>query len=272
MKRLHTYSQHFLRSPQLVSELVNYAHIRKNDLVYDLGAGSGVITSVLAGYCRQVVAVEVEPQALAKLRVNMSTYSNVSILNADILDVPIPSEPYRIVANIPFSLSAAIVRKFTESSQPPQSMHIIVQKQFARKLVPGSDHFTSQLSAQMGPRFTVIIRHELRRSDYTPPPAVDTVLLEIKLRREPWVSDSDMPKYRAFVERCFAEQKFFPTTPRAAANISPELRPSELSLMQWSDLFTASLAVKVRPERKPDTRRRSEIRYNKPKSPRTGRR
>lgn len=49
MKRLHTYAQqHFLRSPRLVAELIGHSNIRKNDTVYDLGAGSGVIASVLA--------------------------------------------------------------------------------------------------------------------------------------------------------------------------------------------------------------------------------
>lgn len=238
MKRLSNFDQNFLRSPQLVGELVNYAHIRKNDLVYDLGAGSGVITSVLAGRCRKVIAVEVEPHALTALRANMSDYPNVSIVTTNILDTPEPNEPYKIVANIPFSLSAAIVRKYTESDRPPKSMHIIVQKQFARKLVPGGDHFTSQLSAQLGPRFSAQIRHELQRSDYTPPPAVDTVFLELKLRDEPLLSAKVLPAYRRFVEECFARQKFYATTPREAVKIAVHLRPSQLSQAQWIALFT----------------------------------
>lgn len=267
MKRLTNYDQHFLRSPLLVSELVNYAHIRKNDLVYDLGAGSGVITSVLAKRARQVVAVEVEPYALRALRDNMADYPNVTILSSSIVDVPHPKEPYKIVANIPFSLSAAIVRSFTESAHPPKSMHLIVQKQFARKLVPGSDHFTSQLSAQLGPRFSAQIRHELERSDYTPPPAVDTVFLELKLRDEPLIAEKDLPNYRAFVEQCFDRQKFFATTPRLTAKIADQLRPSQLSLAQWASLFSHYVASQTAQPKQ--AKRPTQWRDNTKRTPRS---
>lgn len=237
MKRLDTHAQHFLRSPRLVAELVGHSNIRKNDTVYDLGAGSGVIASVLAGRCKQVVAVEIEPQALSHLRKNMLEYDNVTILERDILKVTPPDTPYKIFANIPFHLSAQIVRKFTESDHPPRAIYLIVQKQFARKLVPGNDHFTSQLGAQIGARYTARIRRPLQRTDFTPPPGVDTALLELKLRDEALVPTDRLATYREFVARCFAEQKYFATTPRSASGISSERTPSQLTLEQWVRLY-----------------------------------
>lgn len=237
MARLHTYAQHFLRSPQIVAELIGHSDLRGKDLVYDLGAGSGVITSVLANKCRAVVAVEIEPAALTSLRNNMVNVRNVTIIEQDMLSVVPPAEPYKIFANIPFSLSSDVVRKFTETDRPPRALYLIVQKQFARKLVPGNDHFTSQLGALIGPRFTARIRKPLRRSDFTPPPGVDTVLLELKLRETPLVSPEKMAGYREFVTRCFAEQKYFGSLNREKAGISAELRPSQLTLEQWCDLY-----------------------------------
>ncbi len=237
MARLHTHAQHFLRSPRLVAELVGHSNIRKNDLVYDLGAGSGVISSVLARRCREVVAVEIEPGTLKKLKTNLAHAGNVTILEKDILNVSEPDAPYKIFANIPFSLSAPIVRKFTESEKPPKTMYLITQKQFARKLVPSDQHFTAQLGAQLAPRFSARIRKPLRKTDFTPPPAVDTVLLELKLREEPLLPAGDLPAYRDFVERCFAEQKFFASTPRVKAGISPEKIPSQLAIDEWVKLF-----------------------------------
>lgn len=239
MPRLHTYSQHFLRGPRVVAELIGHSNIRKNDLVYDLGAGSGVIASVLANKCRKVVAVEIEPEALKSLRRNLGNILNVDIVEQDILTLKEPEVPYKIFANIPFSLSAPIVRKFTEADRPPKAMYLVAQKQFARKLVPGDDHFTAQLGAQIGPLFTARIRKPLKRTDFTPPPAVDTVLLELKLREEPLLLAKDLPAYRDFVGRCFAEQKFFARTPRGKAGISPEKTPSQLTLDEWVRLFTA---------------------------------
>ena len=237
MARIHTYDQHFLKSPRTVAELVGHSNIRRNDLIYDLGAGSGVITSVLARRCRQVVAVEIEPAALAKLRRNLAAADNVTVLERDILTLTPPDEPYKIFANIPFSLSAQVVRMFTETDRPPTSIYLITQKQFARKLVPGDDHFTSQLSAQVAPFFAVRIRKPLRRTDFTPPPAVDTVLLEIKPREIPLLAPSERADYRDFVARAFADQKYFAGLRREKAGISSELRPSQLTPEQWVGLY-----------------------------------
>lgn len=239
MARLHTYSQHFLRSPRTVAELIGHSNIRKNDIVYDLGAGSGIIASVLANKCKKVMAVENEPGALKKLRYNLGNILNVDIVDSDILKLAIPDGRYKIFSNIPFSESAAIVRKFTESANPPIAMYLVVQRQFARKLVPSDQHFTAQLGAQLGPYFTARIRRPLRRTDFTPPPNVDTVLLEIKLREEPLLSVYNASNYRAFVERCFAEQKFYTSRNRARAGISAEKIPSQLTIEEWGRLYRA---------------------------------
>ncbi|HET8690481.1 MAG TPA: rRNA adenine N-6-methyltransferase family protein [Candidatus Saccharimonadales bacterium] len=238
MVRSHTHAQHFLKSPRLVAELIGHSNIRKNDLVYDLGAGSGVIASVLACRARSVVAVEIEPEALKKLHDNMKRFDNVLIVERDILTVEAPSEPYKIFANIPFNLSAKVVRKFAFAKKPPKSIYLIVQKQFARKLVPGDTHFTGQLSAELGPRWFTRIRKPLRRFDFTPPPAVDTVLLELKRREEALVSGEQYDDYRAFIKRSFTEQKYFTNLPRQKVNLSPELRPSQLTLEQWLKLWS----------------------------------
>lgn len=237
MPRNHTYSQHFLRSPRIVAELVGHSNIRKNDLVYDLGAGSGVITEVLSHRCKRVVAVEIEPKALSVLRNNIRRLDNVTIIEKDILSLKLPEEPYKVFSNIPFNLSAPIVRMLTEAKNPPKSIYLIVQKQFARKLVPGQDHFTSQLSAEIGMYFDVRIRRPLRRTDFTPPPGVDTVLLEIKPREVLLIPQQEAIKYRTFVSKAFASQPFFQQLPRTKIGISPELRPSQLSLEQWRDIY-----------------------------------
>lgn len=234
MARHHLYAQHFLRSPRLVAELVGHSNLRKNDTVYDLGAGSGVIASVLARRAKQVIAIETEPDALKKLRANASGVDNISIVKQDILDVTPSEHPYKIFSNIPFNLSTPVVRKFTETIHPPKSIYLIVQKQFARKLVPGSNHFTSQLSAEISPWFSARIRKPLRRTDFTPPPNVDTVLLEIKPLESPFLPSEQAADYRTFIAKCFQEQAFFRTLQKP---FSAELRPSQLTPKQWVALY-----------------------------------
>ena len=240
MARNHKYAQHFLRSPRVVAELIGHSNIRKNDIVYDLGAGSGVIASVLARRAKYVIAVEIESAALRKLHENLDDVENVEIVERDILSLKQPEGRYKIFSNIPFSMSADVVRKFCFDDNPPISMYLIVQKQFARKLVPGDDHFTSQLSAQIAPWFSVRIRKPLRKTDFTPPPAVDTVLLEIKRREEMMIELKSQTDYVTFVEQCFSRQKYFSALKREEAGVSPEKLPSQLTSDEWVKLFKSA--------------------------------
>lgn len=241
-RQVATHSQHFLRNPRLIAELIGHSNIRRGDLVIDIGAGSGAITAVLAHRCRQVLAYENEPGALNKLKQNMRRHKNVKVIAQDFLLAKLPDEPYKVFANIPFHLSADIVRKLTNNDEThtPQAIYLIVQKQFAQKLVPSDRHFTSQLGAQLAPWWQTRIRRPLRRTDFTPPPAVDTVLLELKPRSEPLLSVLERDKYQSFVAKCYASQKAFAAIPRAKASINPERKPSELDPEEWVRLYSMS--------------------------------
>jgi len=238
MRRLPNYSQHFLKSQDFIKELIGHSSIKPTDLVYDIGAGSGAITAALAQKAKFVVAIEVEPNAASKLRENIENkYPNADVIEGDFLQMELPSRPYKIFSNIPFHLSSPIVRKITEDEHPPVAAYLIVQKQFANKLLPNYDGFTGLLGMLVGPTFGVRIRRPLKRSDYTPPPAVDTVLIEIKRRDEPFVPLEDMPKYRTFIEGCFSDPKIFAKTPRAKVGLREGIKPSEMKLHQWVALF-----------------------------------
>ena len=240
MKRLANYSQNFIRNPRLVSDLVSLTTINKNDTVYDIGAGSGVISSVLAEKCKAVIAVEFEPRAAAKLRENMEKYSNVSVYEGDFLTMDLPSGSYKIFANIPFHLSSLIVRKITEAINPPEATYLIVQKQFANKLLPNSDKFTGQLGMMIGPGFTVKIRKNLKRTDFWPHPNVDTSFIEIIRREEPLIDKNRMPVYRQFISDCFSDPKKFAKASRSSIGLLPQIRPSQMKLNQWVKLFEAT--------------------------------
>ena len=131
------------------------------------------------------------------------------------------------------------VRKLTNNNEmhAPRSIYLIVQKQFAQKLVPSDRHFTSQLGAQLAPWWQTRIRRPLRRTNFTPPPAVDTVLLELKPQSEPLLSTLERDKYQSFVAKCYASQKVFAAVPRAKASINPERKPSELTPEEWVRLY-----------------------------------
>ncbi len=231
MKRLHTQSQNFLRSPTIVKTLAGHSNLKKSDVVYDIGAGSGIISSVLAERCAKVVALEQDPRILEKLRENLAEFTNVEITHDDALTFELPTGDYKVFANIPFHLSSPIVRRLTEASNLPNTIYLIVQRQFAQKLLMDTESFTGLLGAFIAPQFSARIRYKLDRTDYTPPPAVDTVFIELLRRDVPLVPIAKMPRYREFVELCFSRQKYFATLGMG------EKKPSELTAEQWVSLF-----------------------------------
>ena len=181
--RNHLLSQHFLRSPRLALMLIGHSNVRKNDLVIDIGAGSGVITTALARRCREVWAVEPDAKTAEKLRRNLERQkiTNVRVFEVDFLEMDLPAEKYKVFANPPFHLSSAICHKLLEAENPPRSFYLILQKQFALKLLNTDRHYTSQLGLALTQKFVTRIRYPLKRTDFTPPPGVDTVLFEAKL-------------------------------------------------------------------------------------------
>lgn len=240
MKRLASYSQNFLRSPKLVEQLVDKSTITKDDTVYDIGAGSGVITSVLAKKAKQVVAIEYDARVAKTLRHNMTPFPNVSVKIGDIMEIHLPTTPYKIFANIPFHLSSPIVQRFINSPVSPEAAYLIVQRQFGRKLIAtDTTHFTGQLGMLIGAEYSVKIIKNLRKTDFYPHPAVDTVCIEMIKRKQPLVPNNRLSAYTQFTVECFSDPKRLAKMPLKAIGSEPGLSPSRLSLDRWVNLFNA---------------------------------
>lgn len=197
--RKYQLGQHFLRSPRFALFLIGHSNIRKHDLVIEIGAGSGVITSALPKRAKTVYAIEKDKETAEKLRQNLQKCQNVEIFEKDFKDFELPNEPYKVFSNPPFDESAKVfykllnlkndngtIREKNSRENPtrkfPKSIYLILQKQFALKLIPTDRHYTSQLGYILQKYYDVKIKYPLKKTDFTPPPAVDTVLLEAKLR------------------------------------------------------------------------------------------
>ena len=180
--RNHLLSQHFLKNPRLALILIGHSNLKKRDLVIEIGAGSGVITSALSRRVRKVIAIEPDFDTAKKLRENLKKRGceNVEVVEMDFLEYELPSGPYKVFSNPPFHLSSAIVHKLIEADNPPEAFYLILQKQFALKLLNTDRHYTSQLCLQVIQKYQTKIRLPLKPTDFTPPPAVPTVLFEAK--------------------------------------------------------------------------------------------
>jgi len=237
MQRLPALSQHFLRSPLIVKRLLGHTTIKKTDVVYDFGAGSGVVASALAGAAKKVVAVEVDERILPTLQKNLQKFSNVQVMRADVLTMLLPTGPYKVFANIPFDLSSPIVRRLCQAPNPPDAIYLVVQEQFARKLLPDNPGYSNQLGITIGVNFAVRIRYRLRPYDFSPRPNVPTVLLELLHRPAPLIAAGQQPAFTLFVTNAFTNPRHFWQLPLGSLGVPAKASPSTLTLAQWVSLF-----------------------------------
>ena len=216
--------------------LVGHSNIRKRDFTLDIGAGSGVFTYALSKKSAQVLAIEFDRETFKKLQNNTKNLENVEVLCADFLRFNLSKLPknYKVCANIPFHLSSPIIQKLTTAQNSPKSIYLILQKQFARKLIMSDRNFTSALGVKIFPFFESKIKKPLQKSDFTPPPAVETVFFEMKRREAPLISKEEQPIFNDFIEKMFAVPEFY------KKNCQPKFKtkkPSELKGEEWLEIW-----------------------------------
>ena len=219
-------SQHFLRSRRLAAELVHDAEIGACDLVLEIGAGTGRLTSELARVARRVLAVEIDPLLAETLRDRFSA-TTVTVLEADVLAVALPDEPFRVLANIPFHVTAATLRHLLDDPMAPMTRaELIVEWGAARKRAEVWP--STLLGVTWGASYTFALVRRLPAACFSPPPQVDAGLLSIRRRSSPLVSNRDVAGFRRFVRDGFA-------SPRLRDGLRKHL--SERELKRLSDVY-----------------------------------
>lgn len=245
-------AQNFLRSERLVRKLVELANISARDTVLDVGAGRGVITAELARRADRVIAIEKDPRLVRSLRERFRAASNIDIIECDFLSFRIPVRDYKVFANIPYNMTAAIVRKLLDPRDGPREAHLIMQKEPAKKFagLPNETLF----SVLAKPHFEFSIVHHLRRTDFRPVPDVDSVMVRITRRATPLIDD--LAAYREFVQYGFTRYKpnlrlAYKTvfTYKQWKRLAGDLRfgvnatPTELKFDQWLELYRIYLRL-----------------------------
>jgi 23S rRNA (adenine-N6)-dimethyltransferase len=230
--------RHFLRSSKLAAELVRAAEIQRDDLVIDLGAGTGTLTAALARRTSRVIAVEIDAELAAALR---RRCPDLEILTGDALRIPLPSEPFKVVSNLPFDGSTAILRRLLDPRLPLLSGDVIVQWGLACKRAAVWP--TTQLGAYWGAWFDLSVARRLPRSVFAPQPAVDAGILRIRRRCEPLVPVTERRAYAAFLIRGYRDGPGAVVPRRQLKHWQAELgfdrtaQARDFDPYQWAELY-----------------------------------
>lgn len=228
----------------MAAELVRDACIGADDVVVDLGAGTGRLTAELARAARRVVAVELDPCLASRLR---GCWPNVAVVEADAREVELPREPFRVVANLPFHGTNEILRHLLDDPRVPLfRADLVIQWGAAvKRALP----WPSTVSGVVwGAWYSVRVARRLPRTAFRPPPSVDAGVLVFERRPNPLVPLERAAGYRRFVAEGF----------RRGRLVRGE--PTQLDPHQWAALFVsqgpraARAARPASPSRRPRQR------------------
>jgi 23S rRNA (adenine-N6)-dimethyltransferase len=208
--------QHFLL-PRLCADLVRNAGVTKGDLVVEIGAGTGSITRELVRRAGRVVAIEVDPKLAALVRSGVPT---ARVVEGDALRVPLPREPFRVVANVPFAHTTALLKRLLDDpTRPLLRADLIVAWGFAVKRC--SQRPSSLLTMSWAPWFELTITRRLPASSFRPPPPVDAAVMTVTRRPDPLLDVGERRRYAEFLRRAFRGRR----------------DATDLDVWQWTQMF-----------------------------------
>jgi 16S rRNA (adenine1518-N6/adenine1519-N6)-dimethyltransferase len=255
MRPNKSFGQNFLIDRMVLQQIVDAAEIEATDQILELGAGIGVLTRELARHARRVVAVELERDMLTLLEKTTRNSPNIELVVRNMLfldptDV-FGEEPYKLVANLPYYITARTFRHFLESANAPRLIVVMVQQEVARRIVasPG-DLSLLAVSVQFYglPR---IVAYVPARSFY-PAPKVDSAILCISVHDQAPLSPEERNSFFRVVQAGFsARRKQLHNALTSglhrkneevqawlsAAHIDPSRRAETLSIEEWIQLL-----------------------------------
>lgn len=248
--------QNFLVDESALARITAAADLTASDTVLEIGPGLGSLTRHLASAARRVVAVELDEAMLPALRHTLQSCANVEIVHSDILKYALTASQsgllpgYKVVANIPYYITSALVRRLLEADVRPSLIVLTVQREVAERICAGpGDMSLLAVSVQFycAPRLVA----RIPAGAFYPPPDVDSAVLKLDVFTQPAVAVADPDHFFQVVKAGFSQKRKQLRNSVSAglrlesrhvdellmrAGIDPKRRPETLTLEEWGAL------------------------------------
>ncbi len=265
MKAKKHLGQHFLKSQSALIKIRDAGHITAEDTILEIGPGTGALTELLLASAKKVIAIEKDRELIPLLQEKFAaeiTTKKLELIEADILNFD-PSllrtdlKSYKLVANIPYYITGAIIEKFLSTHYQPTCMVLLIQKEVAERIVARNKK-ESILSTAVKAYGTPKIIAKVPPGAFVPPPTVDSAILSIENISRDFFVGCDEKLFLAVMKSVFGKKRkqiggslaeFLndknPSNASgreralaalAESGIDPKTRPEDINLQTWKKL------------------------------------
>ena len=207
--------QNFLINPSVCPRMADDAVQGEHTGVLEIGPGIGVLTNELLQRAEKVVAVELDKRLLPVLDETLSEYSNLKVINADVLELDLNrliAEEFSgmrvaVCANLPYYITSPVIMKLLEDRLPVESITVMVQKEAAVRLCaePGTRD-SSAITAAVRYYCTPELLFHVKAGSFMPAPRVDSAVIRLSLH-EPQVCPKDEKTFFRMIRAAFAQRR-----------------------------------------------------------------
>ena len=198
------YGQNFIFDKNLLAAIASDAGVTQEDVVVEIGAGAGTLTTALAAVAKEVVAYEIDENLRPVLEHTLGALPNVRVVFEDYMKRTEPLPPrFKVVANLPYYVTTPIIMSLLEGSDRPETITVMVQKEVAERLVarPGTAEYGA-ITASMDLVADAEITRIVGRQNFMPPPNVDSAVVKITLRDKGYAAE-EISLARKFIRAAF---------------------------------------------------------------------
>lgn len=209
------FGQNFLVDERVLDKIVSAAEINENDLVIEVGPGIGTLTQAMAKKAGKVVSVEIDKTLVPILGELLSDYTNIEIINEDILKVDINEliERHRgmnvkMAANLPYNITTPIIMNILEKHIPMESLTVMIQKEVAYRMnaKPSTKDYGS-LSLVTQYYCEPYLVANVPQNCFMPRPNVDSAVIKLTILKEPRVKVKDEQFMFDFIKAAFSQRR-----------------------------------------------------------------
>ena len=180
------WGQHFLKDNNIVRKIVAESEITKEDKVWEIGPGKGILTQEILAVTSKLTLFEIDPEVIEIIQEKFG--NELEIHAGDVIKIdwkPLLTEPIKIVANIPYQITSPLLYKICRNSDNIKSVTLMVQKEFADRLKakPNTKEYAA-LTLKTQFFYNVKQLFKVPAHLFFPPPRVDSAVIHLTLRED----------------------------------------------------------------------------------------